>query len=96
MVRHQREDDATGTNIAYAASAQHALGGSAWLGMEASGRALRLRGDPEAAPQGEHYAGPSLTLELAEDSVELGAAWLQRLGDTGPKSQPRLFVQFTF
>lgn len=96
MLRYQRDEGERGTNLAYATSVQHALGDKAWLGIEASGRAVRLGGDAQAAPQGEHYAGPSLTLELADDKVELGAAWLQRLAGAGPKSEPRLFVQFTF
>ncbi|MDT8757925.1 hypothetical protein MZO42_04380 [Sphingomonas psychrotolerans] len=96
MLRYQRDEGERGTNVAYATSVQHALGDKAWLGIEASGRALRLGGSPEAAPQGEHYAGPSLTLELAEEKLELGAAWLQRLSGEGPNSEPRVFVQFTF
>jgi hypothetical protein len=96
MLRHQRDEGKRGTNLAYAASVQHALGDKAWLGIEASGRAVRLGGDPEAAAQGEHYAGPSLTVELGGDTVELGAAWLQRLAGGGPKSEPRVFLQFTF
>jgi hypothetical protein len=96
MLRYQRDEGEQGTNVAYATSVQHALGDKAWLGVEASGRAVRLGGDPDAAPQGEHYAGPSLTLELADEKVELGAAWLQRLAGAGPKSEPRIFVQFTF
>lgn len=96
MLRYQRDDGARGTNVAYATSVQHALGEKAWLGIEASGRALRLGGDAQAAPQGEHYVGPSLTLELADEKLELGAAWLQRLAGDGPKSEPRVFVQFTF
>jgi hypothetical protein len=96
MLRYQRDDGARGTNVAYATSVQHALGDKAWLGIEASGRAVRLGGNPETAPQGEHYAGPSLTIELGDDTVELGAAWLQRLAGEGPKSEPRMFVQFTF
>jgi hypothetical protein len=96
MLRYQRDEAERGTNVAYATSVQHALGDKMWLGIEASGRAVRLGGDPGAAPQGEHYAGPSLTLELADDAVELGAAWLQRLAGEGPKSGPRVFVQFTF
>lgn len=98
MLRHAREDGARGTGIAYSASAQREAGGL-WLGVEASGQLLRIGGAPELAPQGSHYAGPSLTVERefgADSEVEIGLAWLQRLKGDGAPSGPRVFVQVTF
>ena len=77
-------------------SAQRALGEHAWLGIEGSGRAARIAGSAEVAPQGEHYIGPSLTLQLANDHLEVGAAFLERLDGDGPRDAPRFYVQFTF
>jgi hypothetical protein len=97
MLRHSREHGHKGTGVAYATSVQRAIGHEiAWLGIEASGRLARISGDHELAPEGEHYVGPSLTVEFAHGDIELGAAWLQRVAGEGPKSQPRVFVQFTF
>jgi hypothetical protein len=98
ILRHVREDGARGTGVAYAASVQHALGGKAWLGIEASGQAARIGGAAELAPQGNHYAGPSLTVErpIGDGEVELGLAWLHRLRGNGPGSGPRIFAQFSF
>ena len=98
ILRHVRDDGARGTGIAYSASAQRAVAGL-WLGMEASGQAVRLGGEPALASQGSHYAGPSLTIEQdigAESEVEIGLAWLERLKGEGSPSGPRVFVQFTF
>jgi hypothetical protein len=98
MLRHAREDGARGTGIAYSASAQRDVGGL-WLGIEASGQAARLSGEPELAPRGNHYAGPGMTFEheFGEDrEVEIGLAWLQRLKGDGAPSGPRVFVQITF
>jgi hypothetical protein len=98
ILRHAREDGERGTGLAYAASLQTQVAG-AWLGIEATGQAARLSGDPDAAPRGNHYAGPSLTFErdIGEDAeIEIGLAWLQRLKGNGAGSGPRVFVQFLF
>lgn len=98
ILRHAREPGESGTGIAYSASAQRSVGG-VWLGIEASGQAVRLGGDPEMAPTGNHYAGPSVTFEhefSEESEVEIGLAWLQRLSGDGAPSGPRVFVQVTF
>lgn len=99
ILRHAREDGERGTGLAYAASVQHSVGKEMWLGVEASGQFARLSGDAELAPRGQHYAGPSLTIERpigGDNDVELGLAWLQRLRGAGPGSGPRIFAQFTF
>ncbi len=98
IVRHARDDGASGTGLAYAVSIQRALADDVWFGIEASGQAARLRGHAELAPTGAHYAGPSLTAELplGAAEVELGLAWLQRVAGDGPASGPRIFAQFTF
>lgn len=98
ILRHAREGGRRGTGVAYSASVQRSVAGL-WLGIEASGQAARLSGDEELSPQGDHYAGPSVTLErdVGEKSeVEVGLAWLQRIEGNGAPSGPRVFVQFTF
>jgi len=98
IVRHARDDGASGTGLAYAVSIQRALADTVWLGIEASGQAARLRGHADLAPTGLHYVGPSLTAEvpLGAAEVELGLAWLQRVAGDGPESGPHIFAQFTF
>ena len=74
-------------------------GDDVWLGVEASGQLIRLEGDAEAAPSGQHYIGPSLTIERrlgASSEVEMGIAYLRRVERLGPGSSARLFVQFGF
>ncbi len=85
ILRHVREDHGRGTGLAYGTSLQHSLGEDIWFGVEASGRLVRLSGGEQGAPEGQHYAGPSLTIERPVGNgseVELGLAWV--------------FVQFTF
>jgi len=99
ILRHKREDGAKGTGLAYSASAQAEVADEIWLGVEASGQLARLSGDPALAPEGQHYAGPSLTLEQdigTDGEIEIGLAWLQRLSGDDAKSGPRIFVQFIF
>lgn len=98
ILRNAREDGSDGTSLAYAALAQRSLGGGTWLGIEASGQLKRLDGATELAPEGRHYAGPSLTAELpiGGKQAELGLAWLQRLRGDGAGSGPRIFAQFSF
>jgi len=98
IARHAREPEASGTGIAYAGSAQHALGHSFWLGLEASGQLARIAGDPALAPAGQHYLGPSLTMERSagRGGIEIGLAYLYRIAGRGPGPAPRVFVQLTF
>ncbi|EIZ81364.1 hypothetical protein WSK_0071 [Novosphingobium sp. Rr 2-17] len=98
ILRNAREDGSDGTSLAYAASVQRSLAGETWLGVEVSGQLKRLAGATELAPQGRHYAGPSLSAEvpIGGNPVELGLAWLQRLCGDGAGSGPRIFAQFSF
>lgn len=98
ILRHTPDDGAQGTDLAYAASAQRALGDRAWLGIEVSGHLARLSAERAPAAQGGHYIGPAAAIELpvGKAEVEVGLAWLQRLRGDGPNSGPRLFAQFTF
>lgn len=98
ILRHVRDGGDQGTGIAYAASLSHAIGEGNWLGIEASGQAARLGGDATLVPQGQHYAGPSLTLErmVGKSQIELGAAWLQQWRGDRTGSGPRVFVQLSF
>jgi hypothetical protein len=95
MLRHRREESEAGTNLAYVASVQH---GPApfWYGIEASGRAVRLGGDADAAPAREQYVGPSLTYKRSGAGLELGLAWLVRIAGKGAPSGPRVFAQLDF
>jgi hypothetical protein len=98
IVRVAREQGRQGTGLAYSAAVSRAAGGGWWIGVEASGQLARIGGDSDLAPEGQHYAGPSVTLErdLGRRQVELGIAWMQRIAGRGPGSAPRMFVQFTF
>ncbi|WP_404333504.1 hypothetical protein AB2M62_10410 [Sphingomonas sp. MMS12-HWE2-04] len=99
ILRRVREDRAQATGLAYATSIQRGLGEDLWAGIEASGQIARLSGEDEAAPAGQHYLGPSLTIERPIGrgaEVELGFAWLQRVRGRGPGSGPRIFAQFVF
>lgn len=94
-----RDDGERGTGMAYATSLQHSLGEDTWLGIEASGQLVALSGEDEVAPEGQHYLGPSLTIERpigGGNEVEVGIAWLQRVRGRGPGSGPRVFAQLTF
>lgn len=95
MLRHRREDGEAGTNLAYVASVQR---GPApfWYGIEASGRALRLGGDEDAAPARQHYLGPSVTYRAERSALELGVAWMARIAGRGAPSGPRVFAQLDF
>ena len=95
--RHSRDGGTSGTGLAYSASASRALRDGIWLGVEASGQMARLSGDAELTPRGQHYIGPSLTIEreAGETGLELGFAWLQRVRGKGPGSGPRVFLQVT-
>lgn len=97
IVRMAREQGDHGTGIAYATSVSRAVAG-VWVGVEASGQLARIEGDPMLAPRGQHYVGPSLTIEreMGERQIEFGLAWMQRIAGKGPGSAPRVFVQFTF
>ncbi|MBL0914671.1 MAG: hypothetical protein IBJ13_03895 [Sphingopyxis sp.] len=99
ILRHEREDGAKGTGLAYAVSAQAEIAEEIWLGFEASGQPLRVSGNPALAPEGPHYVGPSLTIEkeIGDDGeVEIGLAWLERVAGSSAPSGPRVFVQFIF
>jgi hypothetical protein len=95
MLRHSDEAPA----LAYAASFQHAVTDFAWLGVEASGQsAAPWRAGPSGEAAG-HFAGPSLTLEwepAGGPEMEIGLAYLRRIGGDGPAGSGRLFAQFTF
>lgn len=95
MLRHRREEGEAGSNLAYVVSIQH---GPApfWYGIEASGRAMRLGGDEDAAPAREHYVGPSITYRRGRTGLELGVAWLARIAGRGAASGPRVFAQLDF
>lgn len=98
ILRRTREDGMSGTGLAYAGSLHRDLGG-VFIGFEASGQLARLGGAAELAPQGSHYAGPSVVIEHesgGDSEVELGLAWMQRLRGDGAPSGPRVMVQFTF
>ncbi|MHA4837830.1 hypothetical protein [Sphingopyxis sp. MSC1_008] len=98
ILRHAREGGRQGTGIAYSVSIQRSVAGM-WIGLEASGHAVRLGGQREFAPQGNHYTGPSVTIERdfgAEGEIEIGLAWLHRMTGDGVPSAPRAFVQYTF
>lgn len=98
ILRHVRDGGEQGTGIAYAASLSRAIGDGNWLGIEVSGQAARLSGDAALVPEGQHYAGPSLTLErmFGKTQLELGAAWLQQWRGDRTGSGPRVFVQLGF
>jgi hypothetical protein len=99
IVRHSREDGASGTGLAYGVAISRAVADDIWFGVESSGQLTRFGGNAFLAPSGQHYAGPSLTLEkdIGEDGeIEIGLAYLHRLRGAGPGSRARFFVQFTF
>jgi hypothetical protein len=97
MLRHQREDGASATGIAYAWGLSRAIREGIWLGLESSGQAARLTGSSALFADGNHFLGPSLTFEPrlgAGRQVELGLAWSHRIAGEGPRNSARLFVQF--
>lgn len=94
MLRRVREDGASATGLAYALSAQRAVGGLS-LGVEASGKLARTGGAAALFPAGSHYAGPSATLEIA-GRIEVSAALLARVAGGGPRTAPRLTIQIVF
>lgn len=100
IARHAREDGASGSGLAFAGSAQHAIGGGLWVGAETSARLTPLRGESSLALGRNDYLGPTLTLEQSlgkRGEVEIGLSWLARIrGWEDPSGRPRLFVQFTF
>ncbi len=93
VLRRRREEGVVDAALGYAAEAQREFG-AAWIGIEASGTLARLSRDPRAAASGDHYAGPSMTIESARG--ELGFALLARLDGAGPVTLPRVFLQFGF
>jgi len=95
MLRYRREGGEAGTSLAYVVSLQR---GPApfWYGLEASGRAVRLGGDAEAAPARQHYIGPSITYRADRGGLELGFAWMARVAGRGAPSGPRVFAQLDF
>ncbi|MCB2061638.1 MAG: hypothetical protein KDE21_14080 [Novosphingobium sp.] len=99
IVRHAREAGEGGTGLAYGTAINRSLGEDLWLGIEASGQLARLGGNPELAPEGQHYLGPALTVERdvgSDGEVEIGLAYLARIAGEGPGSAVRIFVQFGF
>ncbi|GAA0741141.1 MULTISPECIES: hypothetical protein [Sphingomonas] len=95
MLRHRREEGEAGTSLDYVASIQHGPA-PLWYGIEVSGRAVRLAGDDDVAPAGQHYIGPSLTYRSAHSGLELGLAWMARVAGGGAPSGPRVFAQLDF
>jgi hypothetical protein len=99
MARRRSDGRDAASSLAYAGSLQHAVGEFAWFGIEASGQSAPLSGEAAAADERGHFAGPSLTLEwkhAADRELEVGIAYLHRLGGEGAGGSARLFVQFTF
>lgn len=99
MLRRSSDAGAAAGSLAYAASLQHRLGRSAWLGLEASGQSAPLWRDPGATDEHGRFAGPSLTFDWEPargPGIELGLAWLRRIGGDGPADSARFFVQLTF
>lgn len=99
MVRRSSDKGASATRLAYAWSAQRALGDHAWLGIEGSGQSAPLWGGGGASADHGQFAGPSLTFEWpvsGDREIELGLAWFRRVGGAGPRDSARLFVQISF
>jgi hypothetical protein len=100
MLRREGRGDEAEAGLAYAASLQHALGGIAWLGIEASGRSAPIWRASMGAEAGEgHRAGPSLTFDFEPApgrEIELGLAYFRRIGGEGPRDIGRAFVQLSF
>jgi hypothetical protein len=98
MLRHANEDAESGELLAYGWNLSHVIADGIWIGVEGSGQAARLGGFG-AGFDAAHFAGPAFACELepSQDSeVEIGLAWLFRLGDEGPRQTARLSVQFSF
>lgn len=98
MLRRSRDGQAAPTNLAYSWSLQHAVTRFAWFGIEASGQLTPLGGGRPADDYG-HFAGPSLTFDLAPAAgheLEIGISWLHRIGGAGPRGTARIFAQLTF
>lgn len=99
IMRHAREEGDKGTGIAYVVDLGYALSDTLRFSIEASGRAIRLGGDADAAPKGEHYLGPVVGIEIEpEEGMELGltVGWLTRINGNGPASAPRISLEFGF
>jgi hypothetical protein len=100
MLRREGRGEEAEAGLAYAASLQHAIGGIAWLGIEASGRSAPVWRASVGAQAGEgHLAGPSLTFDFEPApgrEIELGLAYFRRIAGEGPRDSGRLFVQLSF
>lgn len=99
ILRHSRADGEAASSIAYGWSLARAVAPRLWLGVEGSGQAVRLGGDPMLAPVGAHFIGPALTwntVRPGKAEVEIGLAWLRRTTGAGPTNTARLFVQLEF
>ena len=98
ILRHTRDDGMSASSVAYAGAINRAVADRLWLGVEGSGQAARLSGNAALARAGEHFLGPSLTYELglgADREVEIGIAYLRRLGSTGPPETVRLNIELS-
>jgi hypothetical protein len=99
MLRRTTEDGASSTGLAYGWSLQHTVADVAWFGLEGSGQSAPLSQDAGASAEHGHFAGPSLTFDLQPSEgteIEIGFAYLRRLGGDGPSHTGRLFIQLSF
>jgi hypothetical protein len=99
MLRRLDGGQGAATNLAYAWSLQHAVTTFAWFGIEASGQSAPLWGGVPATDEHGHFAGPSLTFEWepsAGHELEIGFAYLHRIGGEGARGTGRVFAQLTF
>lgn len=96
MLRHNREEGASATGLAYAWGLSRTIREGLWLGFESSGQAARVGGSSAVFDRGNHFVGPSLTFEpriSADHEVEMGLAWHHRIAGEGPRDSVSLFVQ---
>ena len=90
--------DEHGTSLGYAFIADHRLGETFRLGVEASGQAARLGGFAHSFERA-HYAGPSAALELelaGEREVKLGLKYLTRVDGGGEGGMLRVVAELEF
>jgi hypothetical protein len=100
MLRRVNEEAEEGAHLAYAGRARFAALPDLWLGLEASGQAVRISGFEREPFRESHYAGPTAAYELAlSRKVEamLGLAYLRRIdSDRGFSDVIQLSGSFRF
>ncbi len=87
MLRRVNEERREGSHLAYSARLSHALGADTWLGLEASGQAVRISGFSREPFDAGHYLGPGISHELrigGSARLDLGLSYLRRVDSDEP------------